>query len=141
LSDWNVYAACGTKANAGSGRMATPLHKVNFNPFKIIIMIKNLSNNLAFNPLTQVLVINDTEVQLTTKESQLFDFLSDNVNELSKRDDVLDKVWKSNTFHNARSMDVYMTKLRKHIKPLDNVKILNIHGEGYKLIVINEDLN
>ncbi|NDW19435.1 winged helix family transcriptional regulator [Dysgonomonas sp. 216] len=98
-------------------------------------MVKNLCKNLSFNTLTQKLIVNGNEIKLTTKESQLFDFLSDNVNTISKREDVLLKIWKNNDYFNSRSMDVYITKLRKHLKPIENVSIINVHGEGHRLVI------
>ena len=50
----------------------------------------------------------------------------------------LNTIWIDDNYFNARSMDVYITKLRKHLKPDSQIEIINIHGKGYKLIVPDE---
>ena len=72
--------------------------------------------------------------QLTHREAQLLFHLIQNRNEVLDRSMILNKLWGNDDFFSARSMDVYITKLRKKIKPDDSVKIVNIRGFGYKLI-------
>ena len=72
--------------------------------------------------------------QLTHREAQLLLHLIQNRNEVLDRSLILNKLWGNDDFFSARSMDVYITKLRKKIKPDDSVKIVNIRGFGYKLI-------
>ena len=55
-------------------------------------------------------------------------------NEVLERSFALKKIWGDDSYYNARSMDVYITKLRKHLKDDDSIEIINIHGKGYKLI-------
>ena len=60
--------------------------------------------------------------------------LSIGANEILQRDFALKTIWIDDNYFNARSMDVYITKLRKHLKEDDSIEIINIHGKGYKLI-------
>jgi DNA-binding response OmpR family regulator len=73
-------------------------------------------------------------VKLTTKESELLGLLCAHANEILQRDFALKTIWIDDNYFNARSMDVYITKLRKHLKPDPSIEIINIHGKGYKLI-------
>ncbi|NLJ00439.1 MAG: winged helix-turn-helix domain-containing protein, partial [Bacteroidales bacterium] len=59
--------------------------------------------------------------------------------DILERNHALKQIWEEDTYFNARSMDVYITKLRKLLKPEPNIEIINIHGKGYKLIVPTED--
>ena len=59
--------------------------------------------------------------------------------EILQRDYALKTIWIDDNYFNARSMDVYITKLRKHLKDDDQIEIINIHGKGYKLIVPDQN--
>ena len=74
-------------------------------------------------------------VKLTTKESELLRLLCMNMNKVLERNYALNQVWEDDNYFNARSMDVYITKLRKLLREDSSIEILNIHGKGYKLIV------
>ena len=74
------------------------------------------------------------QTKLTTKESELLGLLCAHANEILQRDFALKTIWIDDNYFNARSMDVYITKLRKHLKEDDSIEIINIHGKGYKLI-------
>ncbi len=78
---------------------------------------------------------NGSEVKLTTKESELLRMLCENKGEVLERNYALKAIWQDDNYFNARSMDVYITKLRKHLKEEESVQILNIHGRGFKLLV------
>ena len=78
-------------------------------------------------------------VKLTTKESELLRLLCMNINKVLERNFALNQVWEDDNYFNARSMDVYITKLRKLLKDDPHLEILNIHGKGYKLIVSEEN--
>ena len=78
-------------------------------------------------------------MKLTTKESELLGLLCAHANEILQRDYALKTIWIDDNYFNARSMDVYITKLRKHLKADENVEIINIHGKGYKLITPDAD--
>lgn len=93
--------------------------------------------NYTFDSQKQILTIEDESMKLTTKEAELLTLLCSRVNELLQRDYALKTIWIDDNYFNARSMDVYITKLRKHLKKDPNVEILNVHGKGYKLVVSN----
>ena len=72
--------------------------------------------------------------KLTTKESELLNLLCSHANEILERNYALKTIWGNDNYFNARSMDVYITKLRKLLREDDKIEIINIHGKGYKLI-------
>ncbi len=82
----------------------------------------------------QVLQLGSEEQKLTSKESELLRLLCQNINQTLDRSAALKYIWKDDSYFNARSMDVYIAKLRKHLKGDENIKILTIHGEGFKLV-------
>ena len=95
----------------------------------------------SFDTQKQLLTLdNDPEkaTKLTTKENELLALLCAHSNEILQRDYALKTIWIDDNYFNARSMDVYITKLRKHLKPDPQIEIINIHGKGYKLIVPDE---
>ncbi len=89
----------------------------------------------TFDTLKQILSEGDNAVKLTTKESDLLKLLCQNQNKILERNYALKSIWIDDNYFNARSMDVYITKLRKHLKAEESVEIINVHGKGYKLIV------
>jgi len=93
----------------------------------------------TFDTQKQLLTIGEKQTKLTTKENELLALLCSHANEILKRNDALRTIWIDDNYFNARSMDVYITKLRKHLKDDDQVEIINIHGQGYKLIVPEEE--
>lgn len=78
---------------------------------------------------------NGEENKLTSKESELLRLLCENMNRVLDRSVALNKIWYDDSYFNARSMDVYITKLRKYFKPDPNVELMNVHGVGFKLVV------
>jgi two-component system OmpR family response regulator len=88
----------------------------------------------TFNTLNQLLIYHDQVVKLTTKESELFSLLCRHKNEILERNYALKTIWIDDNYFNARSMDVYITKLRKYLKKDPSIEIINIHGKGYKLL-------
>ena len=88
----------------------------------------------TFDTQKQLLCIDDKQTKLTTKESELLGLLCAHANEILQRDFALKTIWIDDNYFNARSMDVYITKLRKHLKDDESIEIINIHGKGYKLI-------
>jgi DNA-binding response OmpR family regulator len=84
----------------------------------------------------QTLNIKDQRIKLTNKESQLLRLLCQNMNEVLDRSAALKMIWRDDSYFNARSMDVYIAKLRKYLKPDESISIITIHGEGFKLIEI-----
>jgi DNA-binding response OmpR family regulator len=89
--------------------------------------------NSFFQVQTQVLQIAGTEYKLTTKESEVLLLLLSYRNSLLDRETALKKVWGSSDYFNRRSMDVIISRLRKHLSPDSLIKITNIHGKGYML--------
>jgi DNA-binding response OmpR family regulator len=87
-----------------------------------------------FNNLRQTLIINDSEQTLTYRESQLLFHLSEKRNNVLDRMLILKKLWGEDDFFTARSMDVFISKLRKKLKKDPNIQIINIRGQGYKLL-------
>lgn len=87
-----------------------------------------------FDTLKQLLTFRDQTMKLTTKESELLELLCKHKNEVMERNYALKAIWIDDNYFNARSMDVYITKLRKYLKKDPSVKILNVHGKGYKLL-------
>lgn len=88
----------------------------------------------TFDTQRQILSIADSQIKLTTKETELLTLLAANINEMVERNFALRTIWIDDNYFNARSMDVYITKLRKLLKDDPDVGIINIHGKGYKLI-------
>ena len=89
----------------------------------------------TFDTQKQQLIIDGRQTKLTTKESELLALLCAHANEILQREFALKTIWVDDNYFNARSMDVYITKLRKHLKEDSDIEIINIHGKGYKLIV------
>lgn len=113
---------------------------------KAILRRSNHNNNSEFNDTysigeyefdsqKQILKYQNEEHKLTTKESDLLKLLCNNMNNILERNFALKTIWQEDSYFNARSMDVYITKLRKYLKADSSIQILNIHGKGYKLIV------
>lgn len=88
----------------------------------------------TFDITKQLLVYQDQTRKLTTKESELLELLCRHRNEVLERNFALKSIWIDDNYFNARSMDVYITKLRKYLSKDESVEILNIHGKGYKLL-------
>lgn len=88
----------------------------------------------VFDNKRQILTIGDDQINLTTKESELLELLFKHKNEMLERNYALKSIWIDDNYFNARSMDVYITRLRKYLKKDPAVRILNIHGKGYRLI-------
>ena len=95
--------------------------------------------SFTFDTQKRILAHNGEQTKLTTKESELLGLLCIHMNEILQRDFALKTIWIDDNYFNARSMDVYITKLRKLLKADPEVEIINVHGKGYKLIVPEED--
>jgi DNA-binding response OmpR family regulator len=76
-------------------------------------------------------------IKLSPKESKLLRMLAIHKNDLMPRELALTKIWRDDNYFTSRSMDVYIAKLRKYLKVDDKVEILNIHGEGFRLVEKN----
>lgn len=75
----------------------------------------------------------DQEITITKKEAALLEFLAKHVNQPVKREDILMNIWKDDSYFAGRSMDVYITKIRKYLKPDPRIDLQNVHGVGFKL--------
>ena len=95
--------------------------------------------NFTFDTQKQLLSIGEKQTKLTTKENELLALLCSHANEILQRAFALKTIWIDDNYFNARSMDVYITKLRKHLKDDPQIEIINIHGKGYKLIIPDEE--
>lgn len=89
----------------------------------------------TFDPEKQILSFDGTHQKLSSKESDVLTILCKNMNKVVERSYILVKVWNNDDYFSGRSMDVYITKLRKYLKNDPNLEIMNIHGKGYKLMV------
>ncbi len=88
-----------------------------------------------FNPRLRELIIDGKTQTLSPKENELLKMLSEYKNDLLSREIALKKIWGSDTYFNGRSMDVYIAKLRKYLKEDPAIEIVNIHGNGFRLVV------
>jgi len=99
------------------------------NEFKIGHLTYYYSENRLIKP--------SGEIKLTTKENELLKIFFENLNQTVDRRDALMKIWKDDSYFNARSMDVYIAKLRKYLKEEESIKILTVHGEGFRMVQVN----
>jgi len=120
-----------------------------FSMEELIVRIHNLLQRTTLQKTSDVLKIGDftfdfpkqtlqhkdeNKVQLTHRESHLLFHLINNKNEVLDRSLILNKLWGTDDFFSARSMDVFITKLRKKLKQDESIQIVNVRGFGYKLI-------
>jgi DNA-binding response OmpR family regulator len=89
----------------------------------------------TFDYSHQQLSVGDKSSRLTSKESELLKLFCQNINQPISRSFALKTIWGDDSYFNARSMDVYITKLRKHFREDSSIQIMNLHGEGFKLMV------
>ncbi len=88
-----------------------------------------------FNPKLRELIYEGKTQTLSPKENELLKMLAEHKNDLLPRERALKKIWGSDTYFNGRSMDVYIAKLRKYLKDDEHIEIVNIHGNGFRLVV------
>lgn len=89
---------------------------------------------IRYDAALQSIDIEGEKTKLTTKENMLFHLLVKNKNDVLDRNAALKAVWGDDNYFNGRSMDVYIAKLRKIIKADESLQIVNVHGQGFKLI-------
>ncbi|MCX6258284.1 MAG: response regulator transcription factor [Bacteroidia bacterium] len=94
---------------------------------------------IIFDTDNYLLKQDETVTRLTRKESELLLLLCQNMNKLVKRETVLEKIWGRNDYFMGRSMDVYITRIRKYLKTDPTVEIINVHGTGFKLEAAAEE--
>lgn len=90
---------------------------------------------LSFDYNRQLLSSPAGENKLTSKEAELLKLLCENANDVLDRSVALNRIWQDDSYFNARSMDVYITKLRKYLKEDPAIELLNVHGIGFKLVL------
>jgi len=88
-----------------------------------------------FNPRLRELSFDGKMQTLSPKENELLKMLAEYKNDLLPREAALKRIWGSDTYFNGRSMDVYIAKLRKYLKEDSKLEIVNIHGNGFRLVV------
>jgi DNA-binding response OmpR family regulator len=116
-------------------RMKAILRRVNEGDGKDTNMTVYKIGKLTFDYNRQLLTSSAGENKLTSKEAELLKLLCDNANDVLDRSVALNRIWQDDSYFNARSMDVYITKLRKYLKEDPAVELLNVHGIGFKLIL------
>lgn len=89
----------------------------------------------TFDYTTQMIHFKDQQQKLSTKEAELLRLLCLRKNAVLTREEALLSIWHDDNYFNGRSMDVFLSKLRKYLRQDSNVEILNVHGKGYKLLV------
>jgi len=94
-----------------------------------------LIGKYSFDPEKQVLLLGKKKISLTAKESELLKLLCININHVLERDTALNLIWGNNSYFSARSMDVFITKIRAYLRDDSSISIQNIRGRGYKLTV------
>ena len=95
-------------------------------------------SDFNFNSKLRILTYKHGEdIKLSPKENQLLRLLVLHVNDLLPREKALNKIWRDDNYFTSRSMDVYIAKLRKYLVRDKKVQILNIHGEGFRLVINN----
>ena len=92
-------------------------------------------SNIYFDSVLRQLKVHDKEYKLSPKENDLLHQLCVHRNDFMPRELALRKIWKKENYFTARSMDVYIAKLRKLLRDDEGVEIINVHGEGFRLVV------
>lgn len=108
------------------------IHRTNHvsSPLPNIILL----GHFKFDASLRELSIDGTTHRLSPKEAALLQLLAANVNKVVSRSDALQRIWKDDNYFTGRSMDVYVTKLRKYLASDPSVEIINLHGNGFRLV-------
>lgn len=93
------------------------------------------AGNCVFDITNHTIIVKGEEKKISGTEVHLFKLFLKNKNELMPRNTILLEVWGRDDFYTARNLDVYINKIRKIIKPDEQLEIVNIHGAGFKLVV------
>ncbi len=111
------------------------LNKELFEPKEKMTLFK--IGSFKLNTINQTLILNIEEIHLTYKESELLRMLIEHKDNVLLRSQALSEIWGDDNYFTTKSMDVYITKLRKHLKkdPKNNIEIQNIHGKGFRLLM------
>ena len=114
------------------------LNRKNFNEDPAVEAFEFSFSDFNFNSKLRFLKYKDKDpIKLSPKESQLLRLLVLHINDLLPREVALNKIWRDDNYFTSRSMDVYIAKLRKFLSDDEKVQILNIHGEGFRLVISN----
>jgi two-component system, OmpR family, response regulator VicR len=89
----------------------------------------------VFDPVNLSLSHKEATVRLTSREAGLLTYFAANLNKVLRKEDILNKVWDSDSYFNSRSLDVFVSKLRKYLKHDPTLQINNIHGIGFILVI------
>jgi len=89
----------------------------------------------TFNSRLRQLILDDQVQILSPKETQLLKMMSGAKDGILSRKDALGKIWGNDNYFTTRSMDVFIARLRKYLKPDPSIEIINIHGNGFRLVV------
>ncbi len=89
--------------------------------------------NFVFKHSDRLLIISQSDIKLSTKEADIIRCLSTNMGQPISRSTIMENVWGNDDYFTSKSLDVYLTKIRKYFSLADNIKLVNIHGHGYKL--------
>lgn len=87
-----------------------------------------------FDFVSQTLSDDDNIIKMSGKEAELLRLLCLRKNQILTREEALLKIWNDDSYFNGRSMDVYLSKIRKYLKPDENIEIINVHGKGFRLV-------
>jgi DNA-binding response OmpR family regulator len=88
-----------------------------------------------FDYQTQIISKEEDQQKVSTKEAELLRLLCLKMNDVLTREEALLQIWHDDNYFNGRSMDVFLSKLRKYLRDDSKVEIINVHGKGYKLLV------
>ena len=114
------------------------LNRKKFNEDPAVEAFEFSFSDFNFNSKLRFLKYKDKDpIKLSPKESQLLRLLVLYINDLLPREVALNKIWRDDNYFTSRSMDVYIAKLRKFLSDDEKVQILNIHGEGFRLVITN----
>ncbi len=91
--------------------------------------------NLTFDAERQTLTHGEESQKLTSREAELLKIFCQHLGQPLSRSYILKAIWGDDSYFNARSMDVYLTKIRKYLRPDERIQLINLHGEGFKMIV------
>jgi DNA-binding response OmpR family regulator len=116
-------------------RMEAVLRRMKSDKTLPALAVEIALGDFTYYPAKMRLVFQGTEQKFTPKENELMKLLCENLGRPVSRSYALKLIWGDDTYFNARSMDVYMTKLRKLLKEDPRVQLINLHGEGFRLSV------
>jgi len=116
------------------------LKRSQYQPIPNHVISKSITiGNYEFHPDELTLTINGSQRNLTLKEAELIRYFAEHPNKVLSRNDILEKVWGSNDYFLGRSLDVFISRLRKYFVDDSGIRITNLHGIGFRFSVKNEN--